>query len=262
MPDGGTDPVHLETTAELARPGRRPRRIGHKGAEAIRLGNTIESFTAAVEIGVEMIELDVLRLRDGAPESDPATRSPLVVAHDWHDAATREPLTLDAALDAFTRPPLDTVELNLDLKLPGREDELVEAVRAAGLVERTLVSTMYIRSVDAIRRHEPRIRRGWTYPRVTRPWDRRRWARPFVALTLLAMRTRLPRLVLSRIPDHELDAVWVFHRLVTAPLVDAVHDQGAELIAWTVDDPGRIRRMRDLGVDGICSNDPRLLQGT
>ncbi len=37
------------------------RRIGHKGADLIRPGNTLESFEAAVEAGVEMIELDVLR---------------------------------------------------------------------------------------------------------------------------------------------------------------------------------------------------------
>jgi len=46
------------------------RRIGHKGADLIRPGNTIESFEAAVEAGAEMIELDVLRpraeFRDGA----------------------------------------------------------------------------------------------------------------------------------------------------------------------------------------------------
>ena len=239
----------------------RPRRIGHKGAHAIHHGNTLASFEAAAAHGVEMIELDVLRLRAGAPDADSATRSPLVVAHDRHDASAREPLTLVEALEAFKSPPLDRVELDLDLKLPGREDELVEAVRAAGLVERTMVSTMYIESVDVIRRLEPRLRRGWTYPKVTRPWDQRRWARPFVAVALAAMRRRLPTILRRRIAEHGLDAVWVYELLITRRLVVAAQDLGAELIAWTVDDPARIQRLRELGVDGICSNDPRLLQG-
>ena len=44
------------------------RRVGHKGAADLVEGNTIASFERAVEIGVDMIEFDVLRLRDGAPE--------------------------------------------------------------------------------------------------------------------------------------------------------------------------------------------------
>jgi glycerophosphoryl diester phosphodiesterase len=101
------------------------KRIGHKGADLIRPGNTLESFEAAVEAGAEMIELDVLRpkaeFRDGAdwrraaagPVGDGAP--PLLVAHDWGDAARRDPMTLDEAMDAFTRPPLDRVEVHCDL---------------------------------------------------------------------------------------------------------------------------------------------------
>ena len=243
----------------MAERRRQARRIGHKGAHAIEHGNTLGSFAAGVKHGAEMIELDVLRLRDGHPDRDPAERSPLVVAHDWEDAASREPLTLEQALDAFTRPPLDRIEIDLDLKLPGREDELVGVVREHGLVERTMVSTMYVESLTAIRALEPALRRGWTYPKVTRAWDRKRWARPLVAVALLAMRRRLPHLARQRLPELDAAAMWVFHALITEPLVEAVHDVGSELMAWTVDDPLRIRALRGLGVDGICSNDPRLL---
>jgi glycerophosphoryl diester phosphodiesterase len=239
--------------------GRRLRRIGHKGADAIEHGNTLESFHAGVAHGAEMIEFDVLRLQDGHPDSDPRTRSPLVVAHDWHDAAGRRPLTLHETLDAFTRSPLHEVEIDLDLKLPGREEELVAAVRERGLVGRAMVSTMYVESLSAIRELEPGLRRGWTYPKVTRAWDRQWWAKPLVTAAMLSMRLRLPGIARRGIPELEAAAMWVFHPLITGRLVDAVHDVGAELIAWTVDDPARIRSLRELGVDGICSNDPRML---
>ena len=148
-------------------------RIGHKGADAIAPGNTLESFAAAVEAGVDAIELDVLR-----PRSDFATpttgtrppparrrrREPLLIAHDWGDAARREPLTLAEGLDAFTRPPLDEVRFNLDLKVAGREDEVVAAVREHGLIERAMTSTMEVRSVEYLRDHAPELARGWTLP--------------------------------------------------------------------------------------------------
>src|SRR5690242_2279607 len=100
------------------------RRVGHKGADLIHPGNTLESFQTAVEVGVDVIELDVLWTRDGHPRLPAGERSPLVVAHDWHDAESRTPLTLTEALDAFGRAPLDRVEVDLDIKLPGREEEI------------------------------------------------------------------------------------------------------------------------------------------
>jgi glycerophosphoryl diester phosphodiesterase len=234
------------------------RRVGHKGADAIVPGNTIASFQAAVAAGVEMIELDVLWLRDGHPRLPPSERTPLVVAHDWRDAAARDPLTLGQVLDAFTRPPLDSVELDCDLKLRGREDELVAALRERELLDRAMVSTMELSSLAAMRELEPRLRLGWTYPRVTRDWDRRRWARPGVISAMLVMRRRLPALARRRLPELGVASMWIYHPLVSARLAAACREAGVELIAWTVDEPARMRALLALGIDGICTNDPRL----
>jgi glycerophosphoryl diester phosphodiesterase len=243
----------------IASGGSGIRRVGHKGADLIAPGNRIESFEAAVAVGVEMIEFDVLWTESGSPRLPARERTPLVIAHDWHDAAARTPLTLDQALAAFTRAPLDRVEINCDLKLPGREYDLVDSLRAHGLVERAMVSTMYVESLAAIRALEPGLRIGWTYPKVTRPWDRRPWARPAVLAAMAAMRARLPGLVRRRAPELGAAAVWAYHPMITPALARQTAALGVELIAWTVDDPVRIEQLRSLGANGICSNDPRLL---
>jgi glycerophosphoryl diester phosphodiesterase len=235
-------------------------RIGHKGAAALVEGNTIASFERAVEIGVDMIEFDVLRLRDGDPERPAEERSPLVVAHDWDDAEQRPRLTVDDALDAFTRPPLDAVAIDCDLKLPGREDELVRALRERDLVPRAMVSTMYVRSLARLTALEPGLRLGWTYPLATRPWDRSVAARPAVAAALALMRRRFPARARRRAAAIGADAIWVFHRIASPRLVAVTDELGIDLIAWTVDEPAAIARLRAIGVDGIVSNDPRLLQ--
>src|SRR6478735_7760297 len=108
------------------------RLVGHKGADAIAPGNTLESFGAAVAAGVDTVELDVVWLQDAHLPLE--QRHPLVVAHDWEDAASRRPLKLTEALDAFLEPPLDQVEIDLDLKLPGREEEVVAAVQERDLL--------------------------------------------------------------------------------------------------------------------------------
>jgi glycerophosphoryl diester phosphodiesterase len=224
------------------------RRIGHKGADALVPGNTLESFEAAVEVGVDMIEMDVLRGREGR----------LVIAHDHQEARTRRPLQLTEALDAFLEPPLDQVEIDCDLKLPGREAELAGTLAGHGLLDRVMVSTMEIESLIKLRTLEPDLRLGWTYPKTSRDWTRDRWAAPAVAAGLLALRRRFPKTVRRRAPELGVDAVWAYQRLITPRLVAAAQDAGVELIAWTADDPARIAQLAEMGVSGICSNDPRL----
>jgi glycerophosphoryl diester phosphodiesterase len=232
------------------------RLVGHKGADLIAPGNTLESFRAAVEAGVDTIELDVLWLPDAHLPLE--QRAPLVVAHDWHDAERRTPLALTEVLDAFLEPPLDEVEIDLDVKLPGREEELVGALRERGLIGRAMVSTMELYTLGRVLELEPVLRRGWTYPKVTRDWASKRWARAPMLGALAVMRQRLPGLAAEKLPKMGVEAMWVYHPLVTARLARITKLAGVELIAWTVDDLAKMRRLVERGVDGICSNDPRL----
>jgi glycerophosphoryl diester phosphodiesterase len=231
-----------------AMPERFYKKVGHKGADAIERGNTLASFYAAAEAGVDMIELDVLRDREGR----------LIVAHDHEDARRRRPLDLTDALDAFLEPPLDELEVDFDLKLPGREPELAGAIEGHGLLDRAMVSTMEIDSIIRLRRIEPELRIGWTVPKTRRDWTKSRLAAPAVAGALAGLRRRLPRLVAKRAPRLGVQAVWAYHRLVSPRLVAAAERAEIELYAWTVDDADRIAALAAMGVTGICSNDPRL----
>jgi glycerophosphoryl diester phosphodiesterase len=232
------------------------RLVGHKGADAIAPGNTVESFAAAVEVGVDTIELDVLWLPDAHLPME--QRAPLVVAHDWADAERRKPLQLTEALDAFLEPPLDKVEIDLDVKLPGREEELVRALQERDLVGRAMISTMELHTLGRVLELEPALRRGWTYPKVTKDWSSKRWAKLPMAAALVGMRQRLPGLAAQKLPQFGVFAMWVYHPLITPRLARICKLAGVELIAWTVDDEARMRKLVDYGVDGLCSNDPRL----
>ena len=244
------------------------KRIGHKGADLIRPGNTLESFAAAVDAGVEMIELDVLRPKaefaDGAdwrravagPVGDGAP--PLLIAHDWRDAARRQPMRLEEAMDEFTRPPLDRVAIDCDLKIAGRENEVVATLRERNLLDRASISTMEISSLLAIRELGSGVPLGWTLPKVTRDWNSMPWARPLVAGALMSLRARLPGLVRRRAAEMGITSIWAYHPVITRRLAEACHDHDLELIAWTVDELPQMRTLAAMGVDGICTNDPRL----
>ncbi|HJX32964.1 MAG TPA: glycerophosphodiester phosphodiesterase [Solirubrobacterales bacterium] len=232
------------------------RLVGHKGADALAPGNTLESFAVAVEAGVDTIELDVLWLPDShLPVQE---RAPLVIAHDWADAERRTPLALTEALDAFLAPPLDRVEIDLDIKLPGREEEIVAALRARSLIGRAMISTMELHTLGRILRLEPNLRRGWTYPKVTKDWTSKPWAKLPMRAALVAMRQRLPGLAAEKLPKFGVAAMWVYHPLISPRLARICKLAEVELIAWTVDDLAKMRKLADAGVGGLCSNDPRL----
>jgi len=202
--------------------------------------------------------MDVLWLPDSHLPLE--QRAPLVIAHDWEDAERRRPLQLTEALDAFHEPPLQDVEIDLDVKLPGREEELVEALRERDLIGRAMISTMEMHTLRRVLELEPALRRGWTYPKVTKDWSRKRWARGPVLAAMVAMRHRLPGLAAEKLPQFGVEAMWVYHPLVTSRLARICDLAGVELIAWTVDDAERMEKLVAAGVHGLVSNDPRLFQ--
>ena len=222
-------------------------RVGHKGADHVAPGNTAGSFRAALEHGVDMIEFDVLRVPDGR----------LVLAHDYEDAAEREPLSLDEGLDHLAGPEYGHLQLDVDLKLPGYEREVVDGLTRRGLAERSLVSTMYVESLDRLGELSPGLRRGWSVPRVKRDYTRSLLALPAYAV-IRWMRTRLPARAAARIRAGGCEAIMAHRLLVSARLVQAVHAAGGEVYVWTVDDAARIKSFERLGVDGVITNDPRL----
>ena len=223
------------------------KRVGHKGADHVAPGNTRESFEAALEHGVDMIEFDILRLRDGR----------LVLAHDYVDAGKRMPLTLEEGLDLFAGETYAEVELDVDLKLPGYEREVVEGLRERGLSERSLISSQYLESIDRLRELEPDVRRGWSVPRARRDYTRSVWAVPAYGL-LQVIKRRLPSRAASYIRTGRIHAVMAHYYVVTRRLADAVREAGGELYVWTVDDARKIARFEELGAHGVITNDPRL----
>jgi glycerophosphoryl diester phosphodiesterase len=222
-------------------------RVGHKGADAVVPGNTAASFDAAREIGVDMIEFDVLEVDGG-----------LVLAHDFHDARRRRPLTLAEALDHLAGPAFAGLDLDVDLKLPGYEERVLHALRERDLLARCLISTQYVASLADLRLAAPDVRLGWSVPRASRDYTKSRAYRVPAYAALAAYRAAFPRRAARALRERRVDAIMAHVRLVSPALVRAVRGAGGELDVWTVDDAQDIRRLEALGVTGVITNDPRL----
>lgn len=230
---------------------RRAKRVGHKGAHHLAHGNTLESFRAALEHRVDMIEFDVLPEHlDGSGE--------LLLAHDYGDLSRRTASTLDEGLAHLSGPDYAGIELDVDLKLPGYEARAITALRAHGLAQRSLISTMEPSSLRLIREIAPDIRLGRSFPKV-RDDPTRHPLKRYPAYVLIAWwRRRLPGVIAAQLRRGEMDALMCHWAFVSTRLAEAVHGAGGELYVWTVDDAERIAALERLGADGIITNDPRL----
>jgi glycerophosphoryl diester phosphodiesterase len=226
------------------------RRVGHKGADLIVPGNTPASFDAALKAGVDMIEFDVLpERRDGGGR--------LLLAHDYTVDLDRAP-SLQEGLAHLASSPFESVELDVDLKLPGYEERVVDALREHGLVERALISSNWMRSLVTIRELEPRLRLGWSVPRVKRDYTASVLTKLPAYIGVRYVRRRLPQVVHRHIEAGRCEALMAHWLFVTPQLVEAVRRARGELYVWTVDELPRIGDLRTLGVTGVITNDPRL----
>jgi glycerophosphoryl diester phosphodiesterase len=210
------------------------KRIGHGGAGAVVKGNTLASFDAAVDIGVDMIEFDV---RPCFGE--------LVLAHGPLEPYLSICPTLDEALRHLRQPRFAGVELNVDVKAGGAEAAIVDALRRHGLADRTLVSCRSTHVLDRFKELGRDFATGVSVGgRVVR--------------TMYETRSGWRELVLDGLAKGRFDAVMANHKLVGEALVEAVRERGAEIYCWTVDCRTTVERLQSLEVSGITTNDPRL----
>jgi glycerophosphoryl diester phosphodiesterase len=248
----------------------RPLRVGHKGAAALEPENTLRSLQRAVELGCDLVEFDVLDLDDGT----------LVLAHSddllevSHGAAaglvrqltlaelrsvSPELPTFDEALELLGR--ADSVGLHVDLKWHGYEAAAAGAIRRHGLLERTVVSSFHAHSLRALAAVEPSLARGYTYPFDRRGISQRRLFAPVARAALLGLRRTLPLRIARMLDRTRASAAMLHHSVVSRAVVERAHAHGAAVFAWTVDDEPALERVVRAGVDGVITNDPRILAG-
>lgn len=219
--------------------------LGHQGASLIHPGNSLAAFSAALDQGADGVELDVRRTADGA----------LVCSHDPHLADGRALLDL-AAVDL--PPEVPTLAAALELLAPARivnveiknwpdepdydaalgiADEVVRLLEARGELDdgRILVSAFHLPTLDRVHERAPGLPTAW-----------------------LLLDARDPAALIDKAAARGHRAIHPHHVFVSDEVVARAHGAGLAVNAWTCDDPDRIRWLRDVGVDGVVTNDPAL----
>jgi glycerophosphoryl diester phosphodiesterase len=229
---------------ELLRGERDVVRVGHRGAAALAPENTLAAIEAAATHRVDAVEVDVLPGRDGA----------LVLAHG--PEVPRDAPLLDDALALAGRLGL---AVQLDVKLRGIETGVADAVRRAGLLERSFVSSYSLPILAAFADAEPALPLSLTYPEDRLGVSGRRLLRPVVGPALAVMRARLPRRLPAWLHAAGARAATLNWSVVTPAAVAACHELGVAVYVWTVNDRALADTLVAAGADGIITDDPRIL---
>jgi len=207
--------------------------IGHGGASALAPANTLASFEAAIDVGVDMVEFDVR-----------GHRGELILAHTVLHARSRACVSLAEALAHLSSRSFRDVGINVDVKHVGCEAALLDRLRHARMLDRALVSSQVPGVLDRFRALEPRVLTGISIggrvARLSRRWQDWRVQ------------------VLAGLASRRWDALMAQHRLVDEQLLEDVVSRNGCLYAWTVNERDAIQSLRGLGVHGIATADPRL----
>jgi glycerophosphoryl diester phosphodiesterase len=222
-------------------------RIGHRGARGLVDENTLESFKKAIEIGVDDVEFDIQRTKDGV----------FVIMHDQtvdrttdghgaiKDMTVAEFKKLKTK-SGFTPPTLEetlaylkttNVGVILDIKYP--DPKCIPAVYALvekyGLVSRTVFETSYPKVGEAIEKFNPDL--------------------------VSALYPAWPPSALYYAKKYKMDCVSIYYPFATPLYRKLAEKNGFKFVVWTVDKEKQIKYFENkLHVDGIMTDDPNLFK--
>jgi glycerophosphoryl diester phosphodiesterase len=215
--------------------------LGHRGDRHAARENTISAFDRALENGCDGFEFDVRLTLDGQAIifHDPKVSGVSIARNTFPKLRARE--STGAGRDRL--PLLDdvmaryaaTAFLDIELKVPGLESKLIALLEKHPSPRGYVISSFLPQVIETLAQQDPSLTLGFICesPRILPRW-------------------------------RELPVQYVIpkYRLINAGLLDACHRAKRKVLVWTLNQPSTMHEMADLGVDGIISDDTKLLVET
>lgn len=226
----------------------RPLLLGHRGVRPLPyLGlrwrkpglpaeNTPAAFEYALANGCDGFEFDVRFTRDRRSVlcHEPKLNRQEVALSEHAGLERRQGYNLAGLQDVLTQFGA-TAYLDIELKVPGHEEAVASALHAHPPQRGYVVSSFLPEVLFRFHEIDAKLPLGYICEHEE---DARRWSE-------LPIQTFLPQ-----------------HSLVSQRLIDEVHRRGLQLMTWTVNSGRDLERLAQWGVDGLISDDPRLLART
>jgi glycerophosphoryl diester phosphodiesterase len=216
---------------------RSPRHFGlHSSTPAVPSENTIDAFSYAVCSGCDGFEFDVRSTSDrhSVVCHDPKLNRKEVAVTKYSELLRQHGSRI-ACLEEVLARFGDTVYLDIEVKVSDYEEEIVRAVSASPPKRGFVISSFLPEVLLRLNELDATLPLGYIFEHAT---DTKRW------------------------PDLPVSVVIPHFKLVSEWLIGEVHARGMQLFAWTVNRRDLMLRLASWGVDGLISDDPRLLADT
>ncbi|MCP5485961.1 MAG: hypothetical protein H7A22_10570 [Spirochaetales bacterium] len=237
--------------------GRTPIIFAHRGASAYHTENTLRAFDVALDMGADVLELDVRLSSDGkvvVTHDDTLERiggrGDLVVSGTSFETLRSVELRPIAADDAESMTDLGTIleryrSSRVNIELKSEEVALVDSVLHL-ISEHRAQDRVLVVSANGELLQAFRERSAGSVPTGASFWE--------VTLFLASF-----WLSLAANPDFDalqIPASETIPGLVSADFIDYAHRHGVHVHYWTVNEPEMMRRLFELGADGIMTDYP------
>lgn len=236
-------------------------KIGHRGAKAYAPENTISSFKKALELGCDMVELDVRITKDKYPvvihdnNLRRLTKNPVRVNHltlqqlkKFKIKKTETIPTLGQVLDVIN----NKIGINIELKVKGGAQIIVQTLRDYKVdFENVMISSNHPSELKEVERLEPEITTALIF-RATNAFNI--WfILDFLAILFLPVTKYYISWVVK---NAHADYLSINHHFLSEKRVNCFKKRGIKICAWTVNNKKKIEYLKNLGIDGIITNYP------
>jgi glycerophosphoryl diester phosphodiesterase len=213
--------------------------LGHRGARCDAPENTLAAFDLALKHGADGFEFDIRSTSDKRSIicHDPKLGRLVIRRHTFKQlqasfpSLAEPPPSLEDVLERFSR----TAFLNIEVKVRGMENAVLQAMKKHPPRGGYFISSFL---PGVIRKFHALDRSLVLGALAQTPWQLRRW------------RT----LPVTYVVPH--------YRLLSSRLIERIHAAGKFVVTWTVNSRRHMLRAAAMGVDGIISDDTKLLVKT
>ena len=222
--------------------------MGHRGASKIAPENTLKAFKEAIRLKADAVEFDVQETVEGE----------IVIIHDYDTLRTAgtegivEQMTLKElkklnfgngeqipTLLELIELAKDKISLNCEIKVEGIAKKIIQIFQDADILDSTIISSFLHEELITIQKIEPQLKLATLVPTGAGKFSDWNYKKKLIDFT----------------SENNYYAINPLYKLADKQFIEYAHEKNIKVFPWTVDSGIAMKKLINMGIDGIITND-------